>query len=66
MVHTLKGIAANFYAEPLLTAVLALEKEMENEINLDACHEGIIRIQIEINRILGVKQDVPQTNYRSR
>ncbi|MDQ0891346.1 two-component system sensor histidine kinase/response regulator [Paenibacillus sp. V4I9] len=66
MVHTLKGIAANFYAEPLLTAVLALEKEMENEKNLDVCHEGIIRIQIEIERILGVKQDVPQANYRSR
>lgn len=66
MVHTLKGIAANFYAEPLLSAVLALEKEMENEINLDVCHEGIIRIQIEIDRILGVKQDVLQANYRSR
>ncbi|KRF44096.1 response regulator [Paenibacillus sp. Soil787] len=52
MVHTLKGIAANFYAEPLLTAVLALEKQMENEINLDVCHEGIVRIQMEIDRYL--------------
>ncbi|MGO4272665.1 response regulator, partial [Paenibacillus sp. TAF58] len=66
MVHTLKGIAGNFYAEPLLTAVLALEKGMENEINVDVCHEGIIRIQNEIERIIGVKQDVPQANYRSR
>lgn len=66
MVHTLKGIAANFYAEPLLTAVLALEKEMENEINLAVCHEGIIRIQNEIERIIGVKQDVLQANYWSR
>ena len=66
MVHTLKGIAANFYAEPLLTAVMALEKEMEHEINLDVCHEEILRIQIEIERILGVKQDVVQANYRSR
>ena len=48
MVHTLKGIAGNFYAEPLLTAVLTLEKEMENEINMDVCEEGMIRIQIEI------------------
>ncbi|WP_246309914.1 hybrid sensor histidine kinase/response regulator [Paenibacillus alginolyticus] len=66
MVHTLKGIAANFYAEPLLSAVLALEKEMECEINLEVCLEGITRIQIEIDRILGVKQDVRQSNYRSR
>lgn len=65
MVHTLKGIAANFYAEPLLMAVLALEKEMGNEINLAACHEEIIRIQNEIERIIGVKHDVLQANYRS-
>ncbi|WP_261302995.1 response regulator [Paenibacillus andongensis] len=62
MVHTLKGVAANFYAEPLLTAVLALEKEMEIEINLDDCHEGIKRIQIEIDRILGVKRDILLAN----
>jgi two-component system sensor histidine kinase/response regulator len=52
MVHTLKGVAANFYAESLLAAVLVLEKEMECEINLDACKEGIVRVQLEIDQII--------------
>ncbi|MCY9661251.1 response regulator [Paenibacillus chondroitinus] len=52
MVHTLKGVAANFYAESLLAAVLVLEKEMEQEINLETCKEGIVRVQLEIDRIV--------------
>lgn len=52
MVHTLKGVAANFYAESLLAAVMALEQAMEQEIRLDACKEGIVRVQFEIDQIL--------------
>ncbi|MDD9267010.1 response regulator [Paenibacillus sp. GCM10023248] len=54
MVHTLKGVAANFYAESLHSAVIALEQEMEEEIRLEACKEGIVRVQYEIDQILGV------------
>ncbi|NOV01734.1 response regulator [Paenibacillus planticolens] len=52
MVHTLKGVAANFYAESLLAAVQGLEKVMEQEIKLDACKEGIMRVQFEIDQIV--------------
>ncbi|GGA12739.1 hypothetical protein GCM10008018_67200 [Paenibacillus marchantiophytorum] len=54
MVHTLKGIAANFYAYELLTAVCALEKDLQEENSTDICIEGIARIQNEINLILGL------------
>lgn len=53
MVHTLKGIAANFYAESLHSAVLALEQEIKEEISLEACKEGIVRVQFEVDQILG-------------
>ena len=53
MVHTLKGIAANFYADSLLAAVCALEKHLFEESPTEACKEGIAAVQYEIDRIIG-------------
>ncbi|WP_147947208.1 response regulator [Paenibacillus sp. N3.4] len=52
MVHTLKGIAANFYAQSLLAAVRVLEEELGSDTQHDLHNEQLIRIQSEIDRIL--------------
>ncbi|NQX68582.1 response regulator [Paenibacillus alba] len=57
MVHTLKGIAANFYADSLLAAVCALEKHLFEESPTEACKEGIAAVQYEIDRIIGASDD---------
>ncbi|OPH54775.1 hypothetical protein BC351_30465 [Paenibacillus ferrarius] len=60
MVHTLKGIAANFYADSLLAAVCALEKHLLEESPAEACKEGIAAVQYEIDRIIGASDDWEQ------
>ncbi|MEC0226126.1 response regulator [Paenibacillus alba] len=60
MVHTLKGIAANFYADSLLAAVCALEKHLFEESPTEACKEGIAAVQYEIDRIIGASDDWEQ------
>lgn len=52
-IHTLKGIAVNFYADALVTEVLAMEKELENGIHPQEALHILKRIQHEIDAILG-------------
>nr|WP_240344333.1 response regulator [Paenibacillus sp. SYP-B3998] len=55
MVHTLRGIAANFYAESLLEIVRMLDTELElanNEKNMDRWRQSAAKIQVEIDRII--------------
>ncbi|MFD0697750.1 response regulator [Paenibacillus sp. GCM10027628] len=54
MVHTLHGIAANFYAESLLAAVRKLDSELKQEPigNVDGWKRGAAKIQMEIDRII--------------
>lgn len=56
-IHTLKGIAVNFYAEVLVAEVLAMEKELENGINPREILTILKRIQQEIDRTLGKRSD---------
>lgn len=52
-IHTLKGIAVNFYADALVTEVLSMEKELENGIHPQEVIRNLKKIQHEINAILG-------------
>ncbi|CAN7746717.1 response regulator [Paenibacillus sp. LjRoot153] len=52
-IHTLKGIAVNFYADTLVAEVLAMEKELEKGIHTEEVIYILKRIQHEIDGILG-------------
>jgi two-component system sensor histidine kinase/response regulator len=52
-IHTLKGIAVNFYADALVAEVLAMEKELENGIHPQEALPILKQIQHEIDAILG-------------
>ncbi|WP_204787624.1 response regulator [Paenibacillus oryzisoli] len=52
-IHTLKGIAVNFYADALVSEVLAMEKELENGIQPSEVVHILKQIQHEIDAILG-------------
>ncbi|MDR6554812.1 response regulator [Paenibacillus qinlingensis] len=52
-IHTLKGIAVNFYADALVAQVLAMEKELERGIDPQEVFSLLKRIQHEIDGILG-------------
>ncbi|WP_141692527.1 response regulator [Paenibacillus pectinilyticus] len=52
-IHTLKGIAVNFYAEALVAEVLSMEKELEHGMDAEVCGARLLRVQQEIDGILG-------------
>ncbi|CAN7224529.1 response regulator [Paenibacillus sp. LjRoot56] len=52
-IHTLKGIAVNFYADALVAEVLAMEKELESGIHPQEALHILKQIQHEIDAILG-------------
>jgi two-component system sensor histidine kinase/response regulator len=52
-IHTLKGIAVNFYADALVSEVLAMEKELENGMDQQVGIAYLKRIQQVIDGILG-------------
>ncbi|MEW9699773.1 response regulator [Paenibacillus sp. SI8] len=58
MVHTLRGIAANFYADPLLEAVRQMEAELEQESHDGRRRERAAAIQVEIDRIIDALEAV--------
>lgn len=61
-IHTLKGIAVNFYAEALVVEVLAMEKELDNGIDPQVILPILQRIQHEIDGILGKSSDAVQVS----
>lgn len=63
-VHTLKGIAANFYGEALVSEVLAMEKELEQVMDVKSCTMHLKRIQDEIDGILGKSEALLVTEAR--
>ncbi|MNY45858.1 hypothetical protein D3C86_1809940 [compost metagenome] len=56
-IHTLKGIAVNFYAEALVREVLAMEKELENGIDSQRIFPILKQIQHEIDGIVGKRSE---------
>ncbi|KRE99860.1 hypothetical protein ASG89_27435 [Paenibacillus sp. Soil766] len=52
-IHTLKGIAVNFYADSLVSEVLDMEKELENGLHPQEVVRILKQIQHEIDGILG-------------
>lgn len=52
-IHTLKGIAVNFYADALVSEVLAMEKELEKGIQPQDVVHILKQIQHEIEAIIG-------------
>ncbi|WNR44208.1 hybrid sensor histidine kinase/response regulator [Paenibacillus roseipurpureus] len=55
-IHTLKGIAANFYGDALVAAVLAMEKELETGMDVTSCSAHLQRVQDNIDVILGTSE----------
>lgn len=52
MVHSLKGVAANLYAEPLLAITTELEVILAEEIERSAWRDKLVEVQAEIDRIV--------------
>ncbi len=61
-IHTLKGIAVNFYAEALVAEVLAMEKELDKGIDPQVILPILKRIQHEIDGILGKSSDAVEVS----
>ncbi|MBW5447356.1 response regulator [Cohnella sp. CFH 77786] len=51
MVHSLKGVAANLYAEPLLAATSELEAILAGGIESSAWRDKLAEVQTEIDRL---------------
>ncbi|MGG1550267.1 ATP-binding protein [Paenibacillus ferrarius] len=52
-VHTLKGVAGNFYAKELVAEVLMLERELAGGVQMEACLAQAARVQQAIDVIVG-------------
>ncbi|MGG1517914.1 ATP-binding protein [Paenibacillus oryzisoli] len=60
-VHTLKGVAGNFYAKELVAEVLMLERELSGSIHMEACLAQAARVQQAIDVIVGGQARVAAT-----
>ncbi|MBW5447353.1 response regulator [Cohnella sp. CFH 77786] len=51
MIHSLEGVAANLYAKPLLTEVIALKEDFAQRNKSDEWRGKLAKVQSEIDRI---------------